>query len=49
MAHPPQASRLDLLACGAHYAIGSWGRYSFEGRWVGWLKERQDRQFMEKS
>ena len=48
-AHPPQASRLDLLACGEHYAIGSWGRYSFEGRWVGWLKERQDRQFMEKS
>lgn len=47
-AHPTQASRLDLLACGKHYAIGSWGRYSFEGRWVAWLKERQDRRFIEK-
>jgi NADH dehydrogenase FAD-containing subunit len=47
-AHPPQATTLNLLACGAHYAIGSWGRYNFEGRWVGWLKERQDRKLLDK-
>ncbi|HNV59084.1 MAG TPA: FAD-dependent oxidoreductase [Rhodoferax sp.] len=45
-AHQPSAHTLDLLACGTHYAIGSWGRYSFEGRWVSWLKERLDRQFV---
>jgi NADH dehydrogenase FAD-containing subunit len=46
--YPPQSTTLNLLACGTHYAIGSWGRYTFEGRWVGWLKERQDRKFIEK-
>ncbi len=45
-AHQPPAHTMDLLACGTHYAIGSWGRYSFEGRWVSWLKERLDRQFV---
>jgi NADH dehydrogenase FAD-containing subunit len=44
--HLPPATTLDLLACGERYAVGSWGRYSFEGRWVGWLKERLDRRFV---
>lgn len=44
--YQPPAKTLDLLACGDRYAIGSWGDYSFEGRWVWWLKERLDRQFV---
>jgi NADH dehydrogenase FAD-containing subunit len=43
----PNTTALNLLACGERYAVGAWGRYSFEGRWAGWLKERLDRKFME--
>ncbi len=43
---PVKADRLMLLACGDRYAVGSWGRYSFEGRWVWRLKDRLDRQLV---
>jgi NADH dehydrogenase FAD-containing subunit len=44
--YQPPAKTLGLLACGDRYAVGSWGGYSFEGRWVWWLKERLDRKFV---
>ena len=43
--YQPNAAALNLLACGGRYAVGSWAGYSFEGRWVWWLKDRLDRQF----
>jgi len=42
----PQPRSLNLLACGERYAIGSWGDWSFEGRWVWWWKDRIDRAFV---
>jgi NADH dehydrogenase FAD-containing subunit len=44
--YQPNAAALNLLACGDRYAVGSWAGYSFEGRWVWWLKDRLDRQFV---
>lgn len=41
----PEAA-LHLVACGDRYAAGSWGGYSFQGRWVWWLKDRMDRRFL---
>ena len=46
--HLPSKTTLNVLACGDNYGIGSWGRYSFQGRWVWWLKDRMDRQFVAK-
>jgi hypothetical protein len=37
---------LNLLACGARYAIASWGNLSFEGRWVWHWKDHIDRKFV---
>jgi len=42
----PQPRALSLLTCGARYAIADWGRWSAEGRWVWWWKDRIDRQWM---
>lgn len=42
----PRASSLYLLACGPRYAIASWGRWSFQGKWVWHLKNRIDRGFI---
>lgn len=42
----PRASSLYLLACGPRYAIASWGRWSFEGRWVWYLKNWIDQGFI---
>ena len=42
----PQARSLNLLSCGSRYAIASWGRWSAEGRWVWWWKDRIDRGFV---
>ena len=42
---PPQAT-LNLIACGDPFAIGTWGRFSAQGRWVWWLKDWIDRRFM---
>ena len=37
---------LNLISCGNQYAIASWGRASFEGRWVWRWKDRIDRQYV---
>lgn len=42
----PRASSLYLLACGPRYAIASWGRWSFQGKWVWYLKNWIDRGFI---
>ncbi|WP_280151085.1 FAD-dependent oxidoreductase [Piscinibacter sp. XHJ-5] len=44
--HVPQKRSLNLLSCGERYAIASWGRWSAEGRWVWWWKDRIDRAFV---
>jgi len=44
--YQPQEKTLNLLSCGARYAIGSWGAWSFEGRWVWRLKDWIDRRFI---
>lgn len=45
-AHQPPAQTLNLLSCGNHEAIASWGPLSAQGRWVWWLKDRIDRGFI---
>lgn len=42
----PPRNTLNLLSCGDHYAIASWGKYSAQGRWLWWLKDRIDRSFV---
>lgn len=42
----PKAKSLYLLACGPQYAIASWGRWSFQGKWVWRLKDWIDRGFI---
>jgi len=42
----PQPRTLNLLSCGARYAIAAWGGWSIEGRWVWWWKDRIDRAFI---
>ena len=44
--HQPPQNSLNLISCGDRYAIGTWGDYSFEGRWVWHLKNRIDRKFV---
>lgn len=44
--HQPPANTLNLLSCGDHHAIASWGRYAAQGRWVWWLKDGIDRAFI---
>lgn len=44
--HQPPRNTLTLLSCGPHEAIASWGHYSAQGRWVGWLKHWRERRFM---
>jgi pyridine nucleotide-disulfide oxidoreductase family protein len=39
----PQRQALMLLTCGRRYAIAQRGRWSAEGRWVWWWKDRIDR------
>lgn len=46
--YQPRKSSLYLLACGPQYAIASWGRFSFEGRWVWRLKDWIDRGFVKR-
>ena len=45
-AHQPPAHTMNLLSCGNHEAIASWGPLSAQGRWVWWLKDRIDRGFI---
>ena len=44
---PPRAT-LNLLSCGAGYAVASRGQWSTQGRWVWHLKDWIDRRFMAK-
>lgn len=46
--HMPPVNTLNLLSCGDHYAIASWGKYSAQGRWVWWLKDWIDRSFIKR-
>lgn len=47
-AYPPPARTLNLLSCGSRYAIAAWGTFSVEGAWVWRLKDRIDRQFVQR-
>jgi pyridine nucleotide-disulfide oxidoreductase family protein len=44
--YTPQDRSLMLLSCGERRAIAAWGRWSAEGRWVWWWKDRIDRAFI---
>ena len=46
--HMPPKNTLNLLSCGDHYAIATWGDYSAQGRWVWWLKDWIDRGFIKR-
>jgi pyridine nucleotide-disulfide oxidoreductase family protein len=46
--HLLPATTLNLLSCGWRYAIASYGRYSFKGVWVWYLKNYIDKKFMKK-
>ena len=42
----PQRRALNLLATGDGAAIASWGEWAFQGRLMGWWKDRIDRAFI---
>lgn len=44
----PQERSLYLISTGDRYAIGSWGSFAWEGKWVWGWKDRIDRGFMGK-
>jgi selenide, water dikinase len=44
--YTPQSASLSLISCGAKYAIASRGKWSAEGRWVWWWKNRIDRRWI---
>ena len=44
----PQQRSLYLVSTGGRHAVGSWGRYAFEGAWVWRWKDRIDRKFVAK-
>jgi pyridine nucleotide-disulfide oxidoreductase family protein len=44
--YQPPRRTLNLLACGDRRAIGSWGGFSFEGRWAWHWKDHIDRRFV---
>ena len=46
--YAPQRRSLYLLSAGNKYAIGSWGKMAWEGRWVWWWKDMIDRTFVGK-
>jgi selenide,water dikinase len=45
-AFQPQRRALLLMSCGRRYAIAEWGGWTAQGRWVWWLKDRIDRQWI---
>lgn len=48
LAYKPRKRSLYLLACGQYQAILSWGRWSTDGHWVWWWKNKIDTDFMNK-
>ena len=44
----PQQRSLDLVSTGRRFAVGSWGRFAFEGAWVWRWTDRIDRVFIAK-
>jgi NADH dehydrogenase FAD-containing subunit len=44
--HRPPQRTLNLLSCGERSAIGAWGPWSVQGRWVWWCKDHIDRAFV---
>jgi len=46
--HVAPTRTLNLVSCGDRSAIAAWGEWSAQGRWVWWLKDRIDRQFVER-
>lgn len=46
--YTPQVKTLNLLSCGNHCAMASWGKWSAQGRWVWWLKDWLDRRVIRK-
>lgn len=46
--YTPQQRSLNLISCGDHRAIASWGQWHAQGRWVWWLKNWIDRGFVKK-
>ena len=44
--YQPKTRTLYLLSCGDKYAIGSWGKFSVQGRWVWYLKRQIDKRFI---
>jgi pyridine nucleotide-disulfide oxidoreductase family protein len=46
--HIAPVNTLNLLSCGGRNAIASWGRWSAQGQWVWWWKDRIDRAFIRK-
>jgi hypothetical protein len=45
-AYTPPLQTLNLLSCGARYAIASRGNWSAQGAWVWYWKDWIDRRFM---
>ncbi len=45
-AYKPRATGLNFVSCGGRYAMASWGRCSFEGRWVAYWKDWASRRLM---
>jgi pyridine nucleotide-disulfide oxidoreductase family protein len=44
--HHPPGQTLNLLSCGERFAIGTWGKFTAQGRWVWLFKNWIDRRFM---
>lgn len=44
--YTPPIKTLNLLSCGARYAIASRGNWSAQGAWVWYWKDWIDRRFM---